>query len=71
MQGGVIMGRFKPNARSMFLNECVDVVEKGRINDVQITKVSIEGVYGGEIFRFSYTPEEEGYEEEAIRSSTQ
>ncbi len=58
------MGRFRPDARSMFLNECVDVVEKGRINDVQITKVSVEGVYGGEIFRFSYTPEEEGYGKE-------
>ena len=49
---------------SMFLNECVDIVERGRINDIEINKVSIEGIYNEEIFRFSYVPKEEGYAEE-------
>ena len=44
-----------------FGSECVDIVERGRINNVEVGKVSIEGVYAGEIFRFSYIPEEEGY----------
>jgi hypothetical protein len=62
------MGR--PDIGGIFLNECVDIVERGRVDDIQIEKVSIEGVYGGEIFRFSYTPKEEGYgteEGEAIK----
>ena len=44
-----------------FLNECADIVERGKINDVEINKVTIEGIYLGEIFRFSYEPKEEGY----------
>ncbi len=47
-----------------FMSECVDIVERGRSHEVEVTKVSIEGIYSGEIFRFSYIPEEEGYDTE-------
>jgi hypothetical protein len=56
------MGR--PDIGGFFLNECVDIVEKGRINDVEISDIIIEGVYKEEIFQFKYTPVEEGYDEE-------
>ncbi len=48
----------------VFINSCVDIVEIGRLHKVEVTKVYIEGVYGGEIFRFPYVPEEEGYDTE-------
>ena len=51
----------RPDIGGFFLNGCVDIVEMGRVNDVEISDIIIEGVYGGEIFRYSYTPKEEGY----------
>ena len=54
-----------------FLNECADIVERGKINDVEINKVTIEGIYLGEIFRFSYKPMEEGYGDSSGPEDTQ
>jgi hypothetical protein len=56
----------------IFLSECTDIVERGRARKIEITKISIEGVYKGEIFSYSYKPKEEGYggEEEKVETGT-
>ncbi len=48
---------------SFFVNECVDIVERGRSLNIKISNVRIEGIYQDEIFGFDYVPEEEGYDE--------
>ena len=48
-----------------FMIGCIDIVERGRLKEIEITKVSIEGVYMGEIFSYSYEPKEEGYDGES------
>ena len=45
-----------------FISECVDMVEKGIQSGVKVTKITIDGIYKEEIFKFSFTPTEEGYD---------
>lgn len=54
------MGKFKPKS-DMFSLTLLDIVEIGRANNVEVVKISIKGVYEGEIFKVSYSPKEEGY----------
>ena len=66
MLEGVIMGRpeFEDRIVGLFLNGCVDIEEIGRMHDAEIKKITIEGVYEGEIFRLVHTPVvEEDYDE--------
>jgi len=43
-----------------FKIECVDIVERAMAGNIEIIKISIEGIYKDEIFEFSYIPKEEG-----------
>jgi len=56
---------------SFFINKCVDIVEEGNLNNVEVSDIIIEGVYGGEVFRFSYKPMEEGYGDSSGPEDTQ
>jgi len=46
-----------------FGSGCVDIVERGRRHGAEVIKVTIEGIFEEEVFSFSYTPKEEGYDE--------
>jgi hypothetical protein len=53
-----------------FASECVDIVERGRANKIEVSRIVIEGVYKGEIFRYGYVPKEEGYGPEEEQEGT-
>lgn len=60
-EGGIMVD--KGLYRVFFIEEGIGVVRKCKGFGAEITSITFEGIYEGEIFRYKYTPEEEGYGE--------